>query len=81
LQNICVVLNKMDLKALTDASVAEGLAGDHGFQFFRTSVTDRATIEPVFQKVSDLLATINETLDFQSIIWAEAVPKPRGCCA
>jgi small GTP-binding protein len=78
LQNVYVVLNKVDLEPVFDTAVPEKWAADRRYKFFRTSAKDGGTIDPLFQDVAESLAGPSEDVDVQPVALSQKQAK--GCC-
>lgn len=55
--NVYLVLNKIDLTPVFDASIAESWAKERNYAFFKTSAKEKKNIDELFQKIADDIST------------------------
>lgn len=77
---IYVVANKMDLECRVPLIQVEEWARAHECSFFKTCARDLSTVEPIFAKVAEDLASEKARPPRQAIAIAKANTENNSCC-
>lgn len=81
LENICVVLNKIDKEPAFDPATAEEWADAHHCKFYRCTATDRTTVDPVFQDIATAIAKVTQQgIQANQIAVNGKAEKNSSCC-
>ena len=77
---IYLVANKIDLECRVPLDKVEDWARQNGCEFFKTSARDRSTVDPVFMKVAEDLASDKAKPQRQAVPIAKPRTEQNSCC-